>query len=105
MKTNITYISAVALHMFVGIIVYFNESLAKVYFFLALAFFFYRIIVSPNHLKTFEILKACAYFVGAEIFLRMTKGSISYEAGKYLIILFMTMGMFYKGISGKGYCY
>ena len=105
MKTNITYISAVALHMFVGMIVYFSESLAKVYFFLALAFFFYRIIVSPNHLKTFEILKACAYFVGAEIFLRMTKGSISYEAGKYLIILFMTMGMFYKGISGKGYPY
>lgn len=105
MKTNVTYISAVALHVFVGMIVYLNESLAKVYFFIALAFFFYRIIVSPNHLKTFEILKACAYFVGAEIFLRMTKGSISYEAGKYLIILFMTMGMFYKGISGKGYPY
>lgn len=105
MKTNVTYISAVALHMFIGMLVYFNESLAKVYFFMALAFFMYRIIVAPNHTKTFEILKACAYFVGAEVFLRMTKGSISYEAGKYLVILFMIMGMFYKGISGKGYPY
>ncbi|SDS68320.1 O-antigen ligase like membrane protein [Formosa sp. Hel1_31_208] len=105
MKTNITYISAIALHMFIGMVVYFNESLAKVYFLLALGFFLYRILQSPNHLKTFEILKACAYFVGAEVFLRMTKGSISYEAGKYLVILFMIMGMFYKGISGRGYPY
>lgn len=91
--------------MFIGMAVYFNESLAKLYFLLALVFFLYRVILSPNHLKTFEILKACAYFVGAEVFLRMTKGSISYEAGKYLVIVFMTMGMFYKGISGKGYPY
>lgn len=91
--------------MFIGMVVYFNESLAKVYFLFALVFFTYRIVVSPNHLKTFEILKACAYFVGAEVFFRMTKGSISYEAGKYLVILFMIIGMFYKGISGKGYPY
>lgn len=91
--------------MLIGMIVYFNESLAKLYFAIALVFFFYRVISAPGHLKTFEILKACAYFVGAEVFLRMTKGSISYEAGKYLVILFMFIGMFYKGISGKGYPY
>ncbi len=86
-------------------IVYFNESTAKIYFFAALTFFLYRVVVAPNNTKTFEILKACAYFVGAEVFLRMTKGSISYEAGKYLVIFFMFLGMFYKGISGKGYPY
>ncbi|MDG5492226.1 O-antigen ligase [Psychroserpens sp. SPM9] len=105
MKTNITYISAVVFHMLIGMLVYFNESLAKVYFFCAVVFFLYRIILSPDHLKTFEVLKACAYFVGAEVFLRMTKGSISYEAGKYILILFMFVGMFYKGMSGKGYPY
>ncbi|MBO6632701.1 MAG: O-antigen ligase domain-containing protein, partial [Psychroserpens sp.] len=105
MKTNITYISAVALHMLIGMVVYFNESIAKIYFFIALTFFLYRVVVAPNNKKTFEILKACAYFVGAEVFFRMTKGSISYEAGKYLVIFFMLLGMFYKGISGKGYPY
>lgn len=105
MKTNITYISAIVFHIFLGVIVYFNETLAKLYFLLALVFFLYRIIVAPIHLKTIEILKACAYFVGAEIFFRMTRGAISYEAGKYLVILFMIMGMIYKGISGKGYPY
>lgn len=86
-------------------IIYFNESLAKLYFAAALLYFLYRIIISPNHLKTFEVLKACAYFVGAEVFFRMTRGAISYEAGKYLVIVFMIMGMFYKGISGKAYPY
>jgi hypothetical protein len=35
----------------------------------------------------------------------MTKGGLSYEASKYLVILFVTMGMFFKGISGKAYPY
>lgn len=105
MKTNITYITAVGLHVLIGMLVYINEGLAKVYFFCALLFFIYRIILSPNHLKTFEVLKACAYFVGAEVLFRTTKGSVSYEAAKYLLILFMTIGMFYQGISGKAYPY
>lgn len=105
MKTNITYVVAVAFHLFIGIIIYFNEGLAKLYFFAALFYFLYRIITSPSHLKIYEVLKACSYFVGAEVLLRMTRGAISYEAGKYLVVIFMIMGMFYKGISGKAYPY
>ncbi|WP_052184216.1 O-antigen ligase family protein [Psychroserpens sp. Hel_I_66] len=105
MKTNITYLSAVGFHIAIGLIIYLNESLAKVYFASALLYFLYRIILVSDSQKTFEILKACAYFVGAEVFLRTTKGAISYEAGKYLVIVFIIMGMFYKGISGRGYPY
>ena len=43
--------------------------------------------------------------MGAEVLLRMTKGAFSYEAGKYIVILLVLFGMFYKGISGKGYPY
>ncbi|GGG52947.1 O-antigen ligase family protein [Bizionia arctica] len=105
MKTNITYISAIGLHAVIGMLIYFNETLAKVYFFAAFFYFMYRIITVVDKYKTYEVLKACAYFVGAEVFLRTTHGSISYEAGKYLVILFMLIGMFYKGISGKAYPY
>ncbi|WP_299399529.1 O-antigen ligase family protein [uncultured Gelidibacter sp.] len=105
MKTNITYISVVGFHVALGILIYLNESLAKLYFFAALFYFTYRIIVVSEKEKTFEVLKACAYFVGAEVFLRTTKGAVSYEAGKYMVILFLLMGMFYKGLSGKGYPY
>ncbi|WP_040251181.1 O-antigen ligase family protein [Psychroserpens mesophilus] len=105
MKTNITYISAIALHIFIGIIIYYNEALAKVYFAVALTFFVSRIILAPQNTKTLEVLKAASYFVGAEVFLRLTRGSISYEAGKYLVIIFMLMGMLFKGVSGKAYPY
>ncbi|WP_299101304.1 O-antigen ligase [uncultured Winogradskyella sp.] len=105
MKTNITYISAIAFHSVLGLLLYLNESLGKPYFFIALFYFLYRIITASDKSRTLEVLKACAYFVGAEVLLRTTKGSISYEAGKYLVILFVLMGMFYKGISGKGYPY
>lgn len=84
---------------------YANESLAKVYFFIAVLYFLYRIITAHESNKTFEVLKACAYFVGAEVLFRMTKGSFSYEAAKYLVILFVLIGMLYKGLSGKGYPY
>lgn len=72
---------------------------------MALGYFLYRIIGAPEQYKTFEVLKACAYFVGAEVFFRMTRGAFSYEAGKYLVIFFVLVGMLYKGISGKGYPY
>lgn len=72
---------------------------------IAFFYFFYRIITVSANEKTIEVLKACAYFVGAEVFFRATKGAISYEAGKYMVILFIIIGMFYKGLSGKGYPY
>ena len=93
------------MHAAIGILIYLNEGLAKFYFFMAVFYFMYRIITVADNKKTYEVLKACAYFVGAEVLLRATKGSISYEAGKYLVILFVLMGMFFKGISGKGYPY
>ncbi len=105
MKTNLTYISAVVLHIFIGIIVYYNEALAKVYFGVIIVYFLSRIVLSSADSKTFEVLKAASYIVGAEVFLRMTRGSISYEAGKYFVIIFILIGMFYKGISGKAYPY
>ena len=105
MKTNLTYPAAIVLHIVIGMIIFFNEKLAKVYFLAALFFFLYRIIMSANDKKTFEILKACAFFVGAEVLFRMTRGAFSYEAAKYLVILFMIMGMFYKGLSGNSYPY
>ncbi|OUS02014.1 hypothetical protein A9Q86_05015 [Flavobacteriales bacterium 33_180_T64] len=91
--------------MLIGMLIYFNESLSKVYFFVALIYFLYRIVFAANNQKTIEILTACAYFVGAEVLLRMTKGAIAYEAVKYLVILFVAMGMFYKGLSGRAYPY
>lgn len=70
-----------------------------------MGYFLYRIVMSPPSKLTINVLLGCAYFAGIEILFRMTKGGLAYEASKYLVILFMLIGMFYKGVSGKGYPY
>lgn len=105
MKNSKTYLSIIGIHILIGILIYYNESIAKLYFWGAFFYFLFRIVKASDHLRNLEVLKACGYFVGAELLLRMTKGAISYEAAKYLVIFFSIMGIFYNGISGKAYPY
>ncbi len=105
MKIDLSYIIAIVIHVVIGILIYFNESLSKIYFWAILVFFSYRIIMTPKKYKSYEVLKACAYIVGAELLLRMTKGAISYEACKYLLIVFSVVGAFYSGLNGRGWPY
>jgi len=44
---------------------------------------------------------AAAYVAGAEVFYRMNGAMAFYETGKYSVILFLLIGMFYKGASAK----
>ncbi|MES2812693.1 MAG: O-antigen ligase family protein [Bacteroidota bacterium] len=47
-----------------------------------------------------------AYVVGAEVFLRMAKMFfLGYEFGKYAVILFMVLGIFYQGFSKRAFPY
>lgn len=85
--------------------IYLNENFAKLYFIVALVVFLFRILNIKKELKTYEILKACGYFIGAEVLFRMTGAAFSYEAGKYIVIFFSLLGMIYKGISGRAYPY
>ena len=99
------YLTFVAIHIAMGVILYYNEKLSTIFFLLIMTFFFQKIILVPKEEKTKTVLLACAYFVGIEVLFRITKAGISYEASKYLVVLFMLMGMFFRGISGKGYPY
>ena len=106
MSSDDKYIGAVLFHIGLGVLFYlFDESLSKILFLGLMIYFLGRIVFSRNSMKVQEVLLACAYFAGAEVLFRMTKGGITYEASKYLVILFMLMGMFFKGISGRGYPY
>jgi len=105
LDNNSKYISLILVHVVIGFLIYAFKPLSKFYFFAAVIFFVGNIIVAPKSKKTVKIMTACAYFVGAEVLFRMTKGSISYEASKYLVILFVLLGMFYQGVSGRGYPY
>lgn len=99
------YIKLVLIHIAIGISLFLFEPLSKLYFVLIVVYFSGKILLSSKSTKTREVLLACAYIAGAEVLFRMTNGSILYESSKYLIIVFMVMGMFFKGLSGKGYPY
>ncbi|MBD0823886.1 O-antigen ligase family protein [Aestuariibaculum marinum] len=97
MRLKDKHIHLILLHVIIGALVYFSEGLAKLYFLSAVGYFLIRIINAPKKDKSLEVLCACAYVVGAEVFLRMNHGTFFYEASKYLVILFAGMGLFYKG--------
>ncbi|WP_417860799.1 O-antigen ligase family protein [Winogradskyella sediminis] len=92
-------------HVLLGVAIYFFVVIARVYFLGVLFYFLWHIITGANKDKTMYVLLGCAYIVGGEVFLRMTKGYFFYETGKYFVLLMMLMGIFYKGVSGKAYPY
>ena len=51
-------------------------------------------LIFINNNKNEEAFMFSAYLVSAEVFLRMTKGFILYETGKYGVILFLLLGVF-----------
>ncbi len=66
-------------------------------------YFIYKIIVSKDRAK--YVLLATAYITGVEVFLRMTKAFIFYETGKYAIIFFMLLGIFFLGFKKNAFPY
>ncbi len=64
-------------------------------------YLFYRIISAKPNLKSFEVVRACAYIIGAEVILRMTNSGPFYEASKYIVIIFSITGLFYSGFNKK----
>lgn len=105
MKSDSKYIFLILIHVVIGFLIYAVKPVAKIYFFAAFIYFLGSIIVVPKSKKTVTIMCACAYFVGVEVLFRMTKAGVAYEASKYIVILFVLLGMFFKGISGRGYPY
>ncbi|MFC4721211.1 O-antigen ligase family protein [Geojedonia litorea] len=102
---NDPYVKEVLFHIGIGITLYLFEPLSKLYFMIFMIYSLWWIITCPKAEKTRAVLISCAYISGAEVLFRMTDGGIAYEASKYLVILFMLMGMFFRGLSGKGYPY
>lgn len=103
---DIKYIYRLLFHVGLGVLfLLFVNLIPRLFFFLMIFYFVLTIVMAPKKQKKIEVLKACAYVVGIEVLLRMTNGALFYEASKYLVILFVLLGMFYDGISNKGYAY
>ena len=73
------------------------------YMFGVFGYFIYKIISGRDKLQ--QVLLAAAYITGAEVFLRMTKAFIFYETGKYLVIFFAVLGIFFIGFKKNAFSY
>lgn len=97
------YILFVGFQAVLGILVYLMPFLSKVYAALILVVGFLWVVRNNN--KGNEILYVCAYLVGVEVFLRMTKGNPGYEFIKYAVMFFSILGMYLSGFSKNAVAY
>lgn len=94
---RVTYLQLLLLHIGIALSVYLVPFSSKIIYLITIAFFFFLIVSKSN--KNDEALLAAAYVTGAELFFRMTGGAIFYESGKYMVIAYLLLGLFYKGAS------
>lgn len=94
---QLTYVGLIGLHIALGFLLYLIPFLSKIYG--ALIFLLGLFIVLKTSNKNNEVLYISGYIVGAEVLLRMTGGNLLNEFSKYVVILFMGMGMFYRSFS------
>lgn len=87
------------MHLLLGVLIAFVPLLSQLYLFGILIYFVFKIISTTTVQRPFQILLACAYLVGADVFIRMTGGAFFYEVSKYGVILFCLIGLFTSGAS------
>ena len=96
---NKEYIQLLLLHIGMAFAIYLYRPISPILL-LGILFYFTFIIIQ-NENKNNEALMAAAYIAGAEVFFRQTDGMVFYETGKYTVIIFLLIGMFFKGTSSK----
>ncbi|MUP41765.1 O-antigen ligase family protein [Gramella aestuarii] len=96
---NQFYIKMLLIHFGYGFLIYLLPSLSKLILLGIMASFLFVILDRKN--KGNEALMAAAYIAGGEVFFRQTSAVIFYETGKYAVILFLLIGLFFKGASSK----
>lgn len=93
------YIKLIAGHLAIGVLIFFFPFFAKIYAIGIVVIGMYFVLKNKN--KHHEVLYAAAYIAGSEVFLRTTFGNPFHEYGKYFVLLFILLGIFYSGIPKK----
>src|SRR5680860_193704 len=98
-SSNVEYIQLLLIHIGIAFAIYLYEPVSPLILFGVLVYFTFLIIQNEN--RNNEALMAAAYIAGAEVFFRATGGMVFYETGKYMVIIFLVIVMFFKGTSSK----
>lgn len=100
---NTSYISLIILHVILGFVIFTFPVLSLLYGLLTIVFGVFYILKTKN--RNNEVIFMSAYIIGLEVFLRMTGGGLSYEIGKYAVILYMFLGILISGVKKNGLIY
>lgn len=96
-KADKTYLYLILIHVIIGALLYYVPLMPKIYGYSVIFGGIFYIINSKN--LNNEVLYATAYMVGSEIILRMTDGNPVYEFSKFGVMIFMVIGIYFKGAS------
>lgn len=102
-KRAVTYIQLLILHVALALVIYFFRGASKFILLGIVVYFLIRVFNNGN--KKDEVLLAAGYITGFEVFSRMTGGALTYEFAKYAVIMFLVIGMFFKGFHRKSWAY
>ena len=89
----------IGIHLLIGFLADKRSLFSTVFALFILSIGVFIIIKEKN--KSEEALLMSSYLVGVEVFLRMIKTGISYELGKYGVLLFLLLGMFIGPVKQK----
>lgn len=89
----------IGVHLLIGFLADKRSLFSMVFALSILSIGLFIIIKEKN--RNEEVLLMSSYLVGVEVFLRMIKTGISYELGKYGVLLFLLIGMFVGPIKQK----
>jgi hypothetical protein len=98
-KYKYNYIELLLIHMAMAVVIYAYRPASQYILLGVLTYFTFLIIIKEN--RNNEALMAASYIAGAEVFFRQTDGMVFYETGKYMVIIFLVVGMFFKGTSSR----
>lgn len=98
-----TEISLIIIHLVLGFLIFLFKPISSLYQIVIVGVSLFYILKNQN--RNHEVLIACAYAAGSDVFLRMSDGILTNEFHKYLIILYILLGLFMSKISTKGMSY
>lgn len=97
------YILAIFAHVGMGVLFFSLPFLGYIYGLLIFVVGIFYVINTRN--KNNEVLLMAAYFTGIDVYLKMIDAIILNEYGKYTVMVFMVLGIFYKGFSKGAFLY
>ncbi|RLD26379.1 MAG: O-antigen ligase domain-containing protein [Bacteroidetes bacterium] len=91
------------LHITLGFVIYILPISSKLISLFVIVLSILFILISKN--KVLTVLIACAYVATSGVFFRMTDGLYFYELHKYLLIVFVFLGVILDNTKSNGYVY